>query len=99
LNYANEIEMKLDTNVLKIGDTVYINKFGIDSNYIVTDIQETCQKRECEYTVKLQVANVIGNYIDVFRKENEQQEESQNYKMYVTHYNNDQISQTTEVII
>lgn len=99
LNYANEIEMKLDVNVLKIGDTIYINKFGIDGKYIVTDIQETCQNRECEYIVKMQVANIIGNYIDVFRQEASQQEESKNYRMYVTHYSNDEIMQTTEVII
>jgi hypothetical protein len=54
---------------------------------------------DSEYIVKTQKSNNIGNFVDTFRQEPEQEDEGRNYQVYVTHYNNDEIWQTTEVVI
>lgn len=99
LNYGNKLEIKLDQDIIKIGDTIKINKFGINNEYIVTDINEKCSSIETEYIVKMQNENFIGNFIDVFRQESPVENQEKNYKIYVTHYSNDEIIQSTEVII
>ena len=99
LEFADQIELKIDKNILKVGDVIYINKFGINDNYIITSITETCRDKECNYIIKAQKSNTINNFVDVFRQEAEQTDDDKNYQIYVTHYNYDAIWQTTEVII
>lgn len=97
LKYADEIEMRLDNDTLKIGDVIYINKFGIDSNYVVIDISEIAGNNDIEYVATCKNANLIQNYLDVFRKETTQEEEERTYEVYVTHYSNEGIEQNVEV--
>ena len=97
LKYADEIEMRLDNDYLQIGDVVYINKFGIDSNYVVTDISEIAYNNNIEYVVSCRNANLIQNFLDVFRMETTQENDERTYEIYVTHYSNEGIEQNVEV--
>ena len=99
LENANKIELLTDADILEIGDLIKINKFNINSTYIVISINEKNSKNESEYIVKIQNANSLSNFIDVFRNENTQQDESQEYELFVTHYTDEGFVQETEVII
>lgn len=99
LEYADEIELQMDVNTLNVGDLIYINKFMIENNYIVTEIRQTEMNGEIEYLIKGKNANMLNNFIDIFRKEETQQSSQQTYEIYITHYNEDIITEKHKVVI
>ena len=98
LNYADELEIKLDKDKFQVGKTLYINKFMIDGRYVVTEIQRTDQNNDDEFLVKCKNANILDNFIDIFRQENEQTSSDKVYQLYVTHYEEEGISERFEVV-
>lgn len=93
--FADEIQMQLDENVFNIGDIIKINKLMVDGVYIVTTIN--IQDNE-EYLVTLKNANMLNNFIDVFRGEPEQVSETKAYNILVTHYSEEEILEKHEVV-
>jgi hypothetical protein len=98
LNYADELEIKLDKDKFQVGKILYINKFMIDGRYVVTEIQRTDQNNDDEFLVKCKNANILDNFIDIFRQENEQTSSDKVYQLYVTHYEEEGISERFEVV-
>lgn len=98
LNYADELEIKTDCDVFEVGNTIYINKFLIDGKYVITEIQQIYENRDTEYIVKCKSANMLSNFIDVFRGESSQESPDKTYQLYVTHYEEEGINERFEVV-
>ena len=98
LNYADELEVKTDCDVLEIGNTIYINKFLIDGKYVVTEIQQIYENGDTEYIVKCKSANMLSNFVDIFRGESSQESSDKTYQLYVTHYEEEGINERFEVV-
>lgn len=98
LDINGEIELCTDQNIISIGDVLLINKMIINSKYIVTQIKEIYSSGENQYYITAKNSNIIGNYIDIFKGENEQENEETEYKLNILHYNSDNIEEIHEVI-
>ena len=98
LSYADELELRCDSSSLNVGDIIHIEKFGINNNYIITSIDELASKNDIDYIIHCKISNILGSYIDTFRKENTQISDDRTYEMYVSHYSNEGITQTVEVM-
>jgi hypothetical protein len=98
LEYADEIEMKLDKDIFKIGHIVEIDRLIIKGKYVVTKIQITDQQNDCEYIVRCKRANLLSNYIDIFRSEKNQVSDEKTYNLSVTHYEEEGLVESHEVI-
>lgn len=97
LKLDGEIELKLDKNMFKIGDVLQINKKFFNSKYIVTKIQENFNK-VFEYIVTCKNANIINDYIDLFRASIGEVPDDKIYQVNVSHYNEEGIKETFEVV-
>ena len=99
LKFDGEIQLKI-TNYcsIKVGDIIKINKMLFNDIYIVTQIQQTIKNNEQEWTITCKNANMLDNFIDVFRGENEQEVEEKTYKLSIVHYAEEQINEVFEVI-
>lgn len=98
LNYADELEIKTDCDVFEVGNTIYINKFLIDGKYVITEIQQIYENRDAEYIVKCKSANMLSNFVDIFRGESSQESPDKTYQLYVTHYEEEGINERFEVV-
>lgn len=98
LDVAGEIELCTDRDVINIGDVLLINKMIINSKYIVTQIKEIFNSGEMQYYITAKNSNLVENYIDVFRGEQEQENKEVDYKLNVLHYNSDNIKEIHEVV-
>ena len=95
LKFDGTIQILTDSNVFDIGDTVYINKMLLNGMYIVTEIQSNTEN---DYIVFCKNANLLNSFIDVFRNENTQENSDKMFQVYITHYNQDEISESHEVV-
>lgn len=99
LKFDGEIQLKIDTYCsIKVGDIIKINKMLFNDNYIVTKIQKTIENNEKQWLITCKNANMLDNFIDVFRKENEQEAEQKTYKISIVHYVEEKINEVFEVI-
>ena len=98
INTSGEVEMLLDKKIFKIGDTIKINKMLIDGTYIVTEIRETEMNNDPSYIVICKNANLLNNFIDIFRGENSQTNADKLFKMYITHYQEEEINEIHKVV-
>ena len=98
LDFSDEIELKLDRDVLSMGETIWIDKLMISGRYVVTEIQINNQWNESEFIVKCKRANILGNYIDIFRGEKTQVTDDKLYNISITHYEEEGISESHEVV-
>lgn len=96
--FDGQIELKTDKNIFKVGDIVYINKMLFNDKYIVTQIRETIKNNDEDFVVMCKNANLLNNILDVFRAENTQENEDKEYKLYITHYNKEEILERHEVV-
>lgn len=97
LNYANEIEMKIDNDALNVGDTVKIDKLMVDGVYVVTEKIQRYDK-DTEYYIILKNANMLKNFVDIFRSEPEQIDDTKLYNISVSHYIEEEIQEVHEVV-
>ena len=97
LNYANEIEMKIDNDALNVGDTVKIDKLMVDGIYVVTEKIQRYNK-ETEYYITLKNANMLKSFVDIFRSEPGQIDDTKLYNVSVSHYIEEEIQEVHEVI-
>lgn len=102
LKFDGQIELKADQNVFYVGERVRINKHMgnllIDGTYIITEVQELFSNNEFEYIAICKNSNMLSNFIDTFRGEDTQESSEKTYKLYVTHYNEEQILESHEVV-
>lgn len=102
LKFDGQIELKADQNVFNVGERVRINKHMgdllIDGTYIITEVQELFSNNEFEYIAICKNSNMLSNFIDTFRGEDTQESSEKTYKLYVTHYNEEQILESHEVV-
>lgn len=97
LNYADEIEMQLDRDIFNVGDTIQINKLMVDGIYVVTKIVQQYSNNSDQYIVTLKNANMLENFVDIFRGEPEQVNESKLYNISISHYDEEEIQEIHEV--
>jgi hypothetical protein len=98
LKMDGEILLKLNTNIFKIGDILQINKIFFNGKYIVTSIQETFNNKVIEYFVTCKNANIINDYIDLFRTPTNEISDDKTYHVNVSHYNQESIKESFEVV-
>lgn len=107
VSYMNKNSLKLDGTIemltnhklFEIGKTIQTSKLPlIQGCYIITEIREIYSNQEEEYYITAKNSNMLNNYIDVFRKEAKQESEDKNYKLYITHYEEDFMYERFEVI-
>lgn len=98
IEFDGTINLKLDQNVINVGDILRINKMLFNSKYIVTQVEMQYNNNDFEYTVTAKNTNILSSFIDVFRGENSQTSEEQEYKVSVTHYDEEGIIEEYEVI-
>ena len=98
IDYADEIEMKLENDTLNVGDIIYINRFFIDGKYVVIEEKRTVFNNDEEFVIKCKSANMLSSFIDVFRQEDTQTNSDKTYQLYVTHYEEEEINEKFEVI-
>lgn len=102
LKFDGQIELKTDQNVFNVGERARINKYMgdllIDGTYIITEVQELFSNNEFEYIAICKNSNMLSNFIDTFRGEDTQESSEKTYKLYVTHYNEEQILESHEVV-
>nr|DAJ75856.1 MAG TPA: hypothetical protein [Caudoviricetes sp.] len=99
LSFDGEIELKVDTYCdIKIGDIIKINKMFFNDSYIVTKIQTNMMYNEKQWFITCKNANMLDNFIDVFRTENEQENDDKAYKISIVHYVEEKINEVFEVI-
>ena len=97
LKLDGTIELLLDKNGFNVGDLIKINKMLIDGVYIITQIHEK-HTNHTEYVVTCKNTNLTYNYLDLFRSPNEQENEDKVYQTIVTHYVEESIKESHEVI-
>lgn len=96
----DKVNLGLDKNYnLSPGDLIRINKpnFYINDDYIITDITEKIEvDEEIEYNISVRNANYFENYIDLFRKTEQQESENKNYILTTAQYEEDNIYEEHE---
>ncbi len=94
------IEVKLDrSNNVKIGNTIYIDKMSIKNTYVITQIRENYRnENDDDFILTCKNANMLDNFIDVFRGEEKQNSSDKVFQTYVTHYVEESVSEKHEVI-
>ena len=98
LKFDGQIELKTDQDIFNVGDIVYINKLLMNGTYIVTQIQISYINNEFEYIITCKNSNMLSSFIDIFRGEDIQENTDKIYKLYVTHYNEEEITESHEVV-
>lgn len=98
LKYDGIIELATDRKIFEIGDTFYINKMLFNGVYIITEIQQIYSNNDMQYIVICKNSNFLNSFIDVFRGEAEQENTDKAFQVYITHYNQDEVSESHEVV-
>lgn len=98
LKLDGEIELKVDKENFKVGDIIKINKMLFDGKYIVTKVRESFNNGVIEYYITCKNSNINDNYIDLFRSGVTQENEEKNYQINISHYNEEGIKETFEVV-
>ena len=98
LKLDGEIELKLDKNLFNIGDIFKINRILFNNKYIITKIRESFKNGVIEYFVTCKNSNITDNYIDLFRSTTSQENEEKIYQINISHYNEEGINETFEVV-
>ena len=98
LKFDGTIEVLTDRNIFSVGETFFINKMLFNGTYIITQIQQTNLNNDNNYIVICKNANLLNSFIDVFRSEKEQENSDKTFKIYITHYNQDEITESHEVV-
>lgn len=98
LDLNGTIELCTDRNVFEVGKTIYINKMLVNGTYIVTQIKESLSNNDIDYYITAKNANMLDNYIDVFRGEASQESSDKTYQIYITHYEEENMYEKHEVV-
>lgn len=99
---TNEITIVCDEdNNIKIGDRIIFNlpEYLVEGNFVVTDIKKSKQDNNpFIYTITLRNTGLLDNYIDLFRPEEQEEQEEQIKIEYIVEYTDqDTIIEVNEV--
>lgn len=98
LQFDGEIELKLENDIFKIGDILKINKILFNNNYVITNIKEIFSKGVFEYYVTCKNANIINNYMEIFRPSISENTDEKIYQIKISHYVEEGIEEKFEVV-
>lgn len=98
LSLDGQIEIGIDKNTFQVGDIIEINKMLFNNKYIITSVKEKNNNNRSQYTVICKNINVEDNYINLFRGKPKQEDSDRIYHTYITHYTQDGIKETHEVV-
>ena len=98
LDLNGTIELCTDRNVFEVGKTICINKMLVNGTYIITQIKESLSNNDIDYYITAKNANMLDNYIDVFRGEASQESSDKTYQIYITHYEEENMYEKHEVV-
>ena len=99
-NQTNILTLEFDKNKnLNIGDVVSINlpKFLTKGNYIITDIVYIYSNVEI-WKITLRSADILENYIDLFREKEKQEINEQIETVIISEYVEEKMNEIHEVI-
>lgn len=99
-NQTNILTLKFDKNKnLNIGDIIRVNlpKFLIQGDYIITDIVYTHSNIE-NWKISLRSADILENYIDLFREKDKQEINEQIDTIMLSDYIEERMNEVHEVI-
>lgn len=99
-NQTNILTLEFDENKnIKIGDVVSANlpKFLIKGDYIVTDITYTHSSVD-NWKITLRSADVLENYIDLFRQKEKQEINEQIETVIISEYLEERMNEIHEVV-
>ncbi len=99
-NQTNILTLEFDKNKdLKIGDIINVNlpKFLIQGEYIITDIVYTHSSIE-NWKISLRSADVVENYIDIFREKDKQEINEQIDTIMLSDYVEEKMREVHEVV-
>ena len=99
-NIVNEVSLQYDINThLKIGDIVQINrpKFLIQGNFAVSDINYKYKNElEQQWTYTLKNADLFTTYIDLFRKQEQEENQETVNTVILSEFVDEKISEVHE---
>jgi hypothetical protein len=98
LSLGGQLEIGIDKNTFNVGDIIEINKMIFNGKYIITSVKERNTKNHCEYIATCKNTNVEDNYINLFRGKTSQENSDRIYQTYITHYTQEGIKETHEVV-
>jgi tRNA nucleotidyltransferase/poly(A) polymerase len=98
VRFAAKLNFDIDRDTFEVGDIIKINKMLFDGNYIITSVKEKNTKNVSEYIATCRNINVEDNYINLFRGKTRQENSDRTYQTYITHYTQDGIKETHEVV-
>ena len=97
---VEQVVLNLDINPnIDVGETIKINKpaFLINDTYILTDKYINCNYNVTRWQLTFRNANVLENYIDLFRA-SEQETEDKKYNLITSDYEEEKMHEKYEVI-
>lgn len=94
-----KLTMDVDNN-LEIGDTIRINKdyFLIDDTYIITDKMVNFDNNIKTYYYTLRNTNILESYVDLFRADEQEDNENKNVSLITSSYIEEGIKESYEVV-
>jgi hypothetical protein len=98
LSLDGQLEIGIDKDTFNVGDIIEINKMIFNGKYIITSIKERNVRNHSEYIAICKNINVEDNYINLFRGKTSQENSDRTYQTYITHYTQDGIKETHEVV-
>ena len=102
ISKVEQVKLNIDQdNNLNIGDTVRINKpfFLINDTYIITDKNIIYDDNVKTWQYTLKNANILESYVDLFRANEQEENNDKEYYLVTSNYNEDEnIAESYEVI-
>lgn len=98
LSLDGTIEMGIDKDTFKVGDIIEINKMLFNGKYIFTSVKESVKNNHAKYIATCKNTNVESNYIDLFRDKTKQENSERTYQTFITHYTQEGIKESHEVV-
>lgn len=99
---VEQVKLTMDVNNnLDIGDTIRINKdyFLIDDTYIITDKMVNFDNNVKTYYYTLRNTNILENYVDLFRADEQEDNENKNVSLITSSYVDEGIKESYEVVV
>lgn len=99
---VEQVKLTIDENHnLNVGDTIRINKdyFLIDDTYIITDKMLSFERNDKMYYYTLRNTNILENYIDLFRADEQEDNENKNVSLITSSYVEEGIKESYEVVV
>lgn len=98
LSLDGQIEIGIDRDTFQIGDIIEIDKLLFNGKYIFTSIKEKFKNNRSQYTAICKNVNIEESYINLFRGKTKQENSERVFQTYITHYTQEGIKESHEVV-